>query len=149
VVQLCSLRIRKQEVTRLGQLIDDAHMESESRSDGHLDRYVGLSLAFHRELAACCGNSVLAGLTSHLVNSAEHPLWTLVESIVVRDPQTRTTQVEEHRAILRAVSENRTDVAVTLMTDHLGGLERQLFGSEPRVTRSRRRRSTQASRGTP
>jgi GntR family transcriptional repressor for pyruvate dehydrogenase complex len=88
VVQLCSLRIRPADVERLERLVDEAQAESESGEPGRLDQFVALSLAFHRELAACCGNSVLAGLTSHLVNAAEHPLWALVDGIVVRNPET-------------------------------------------------------------
>jgi DNA-binding FadR family transcriptional regulator len=144
VVQLCAQRIRRGDISRLVSLVDDAERESESIEAGHLDRFVSLSLAFHRELAANCGNSVLASLTSHMVNAAEHPMWTLVDSIVVRNPQTRAKQVEEHRAILQAVSNGHAVAASRAMTDHLGALANRIFGPEqspPRVERTRRRRS--------
>lgn len=144
VVQLCSMRIRAADVERLERLVDEAQAESESAEPGRLDQFVSLSLAFHRELAACCGNSVLAGLTSHLVNAAEHPLWALVDGIVVRNPETRTCQLEEHRAILRAIARGHGAAAVTAMTPHLGALGNRLFGADgtpPKVSRARRRRS--------
>jgi len=144
VVQLCSMRIRADDVERLERLVDEAQAESESAAPGCLDRFVALSLAFHRELAACCGNSVLAGLTSHLVNAAEHPLWALVDGIVVRNPETRTCQLEEHRAILRAIARGHGAAAVAAMTTHLGALGNRLFGpggAPPKVSRARRRRS--------
>jgi DNA-binding FadR family transcriptional regulator len=144
VVQLCSMRIRAADVKRLERLVDEAQAESESAEPGRLDQFVSLSLAFHRELAACCGNSVLAGLTSHLVNAAEHPMWALVDGIVVRNPETRTCQLEEHRAILRAIARGHGAAAVTAMTTHLGALGNRLFGADgtpPKVSRARRRRS--------
>ena len=144
VVHLCSLRIRPADVERLERLVDEAQAESESGVPGRLDQFVALSLAFHRELAACCGNSVLAGLTSHLVNAAEHPLWALVDGIVVRNPETRTCQLEEHRAILRAIARGHGAAAVAAMTTHLGAVGNRLFGPDgtpPKVSRARRRRS--------
>jgi len=144
VVQLCSMRIRAADLTRLERLVDQAQEESESAGPGRLDQFVALSLAFHRELAACCGNSVLAGLTSHLVNAAEHPMWALIDGIVVRNPETRTCQLAEHRAILRAIAGGNGAAAVAAMTTHLGALGNRLFGADrtpPKVSRARRRRS--------
>ena len=143
VARLCAERARRADIARLEQLIDDAGKESEPGTPGHLDRFVAHSLAFHRELATCCGNSILAGLTSHLVNAAEHPLWTLVDGIVVRDPRTRVKQMEEHRAILRAISRGNGGGAAEAMTAHLGALATRIFGPEqpsPRVSRARRGR---------
>ena len=135
VVQLCSLRIRTADVERLERLIDEAQAESDSAQPGRLDRFVALSLAFHRELAACCGNSVLAGLTSHLVNATEHPLWALVDGIVVRNPKTRTCQLEEHMAILQAIARGHSAAAAAAMTAHLGALGSRLFGPTGRHRR--------------
>jgi GntR family uxuAB operon transcriptional repressor len=144
VARLCAERARKADIRRLEQMIDDAGRESKPGTPGHLDRFVAHSLAFHRELATCCGNSILAGLTSHLVNAAEHPLWTLVDGIVVRDPEIRAKQLEEHRAILRAISRGHGDGAAEAMTAHLGALATRIFGPErpaSRVTRTRRGRT--------
>ena len=130
VARLCAQRARKADIARLEQLIDDAGRESDPGTPGQLDRFVAHSLAFHRELATCCGNSILAGLTSHLVNAAEHPLWTLVDGIVVRDPQTRVNQLEEHRSILRAIARGKGADAAEAMTAHLGALATRIFGPQ-------------------
>ncbi len=53
VAQLCTHSARKRDLEHLSELIDKARRESDSMAAGHLDRFVALSLAFHRELAAC------------------------------------------------------------------------------------------------
>ncbi len=62
------------------------------------------------------------------MSAAEHPLWALVDGIVVRNPETRDKQLEEHRAILRALSSGRAAQASSAMTEHLGALASRLFG---------------------
>jgi DNA-binding FadR family transcriptional regulator len=144
VARQCARNMHGDDLRRLKQLVDDAARESETVQSGNLNRFVGLGLAFHRELAVSCGNTILAGLISHLVDAGEHPLWMLVDGIVVRDPRTRTRQVEEHRAILRAIAMGDGALASEVMTTHLGAISARIFGPEkdpPRVTRSRRRRS--------
>lgn len=141
VARLCASQMRTSDVRRLERLVDDAAREV---ATGNLDRIVALNLAFHRELAASCGNSILAGLTSHLVDAGEHPLWMLVDSIVVRDEKTRHRQVEEHRSILRAIAQGKGATAAEEMTTHLGTLSARIFGpgsDPPRVTRTHRRAS--------
>lgn len=144
VARLCASHMRTGDVRRLQRLVDDAATESASLPAGTLDRFVGLGLAFHRELSAMCGNSILAGLISHLVDAGEHPLWILVDGIVVRDPETRSRQIEEHHTILRAIARGDGATAAEAMTAHLGAISDRIFGPEqdpPRVTRTRRRRS--------
>lgn len=128
-VHACAWRIGPQDVRRLAALIDDAErMSAEPPSDG-LTPFVRLNLAFHRELAQLCGNAILASITSHLVDTNEHPLWLLVDSIVVRSPATRAAQVREHRAILAAIAEHRGEDAAKAMTAHLGALTKRIFGT--------------------
>jgi GntR family uxuAB operon transcriptional repressor len=130
----CAWRVEPQDVRRLATLIDDAErLSAEPPGDG-LHSFVRLNLAFHRELAQLCGNAILASITSHLVDANEHPLWLLVDSIVVRSPATRAAQVKEHRTILEAIAEHRGEDAATAMAVHLGALTRRIFGT----TRGRR-----------
>ncbi|MHB1547399.1 MAG: FadR/GntR family transcriptional regulator [Acidimicrobiales bacterium] len=129
---------------RLHRLVDESERAVDASDPEDLDQFVGLSLGFHRELARTCGNAIMAGFMGHLVNAAEHPLWLLIDGIVVRDRATRARQVAEHRAILDAVARHRGDEAATLMIDHLGALSARIFGpasQRPKVQRSRRRRS--------
>lgn len=143
VVGLCAKHTYGDDVRRLERLIDDAEGESESPGSSGLARFVRLNLAFHRELAATCGNSILASMMSHLVDVGEHPLWTLVDGIVVRDPHTRARQVNEHRAILHAVAAGDAAGAAEVMTAHLGAVSDRIFGPDqvaPKVTKTLRRR---------
>jgi DNA-binding FadR family transcriptional regulator len=133
--QLSAWRIGPQDVQRLAVLIDEAENMSAVPPDGCLHPFVRLNLAFHRELAQLCGNHILASLTSHLVDANEHPLWLLVDSIVVRSPSVRAAQLEEHRAILAALAEHRGQDAARAMSVHLGALTNRIFGGTDRRRR--------------
>jgi DNA-binding FadR family transcriptional regulator len=128
-VHACAWRVGAHDVRRLAALIDDAErMSADPPGDG-LHPFVRLNLAFHRELAQLCGNAMLASITSHLVDANEHPLWLLVDSIVVRSAATRAAQVKEHRTILAAIAEHRGEDAAEAMTAHLGALTKRIFGT--------------------
>ena len=150
VASLCAGNIRGIGLRRLEDLLDAAERQSESEVDGPgaepagTHDFVSLSLAFHRELASHCGNTILSSITSHLVDAGEHPLWLLVDSIVVRDRPTRARQIAEHRTILDALAARRGDVAAQAMAEHLGALQARIFGPEvipPKVSRARRHHS--------
>ncbi len=128
VAQLSAWRIGPHDAGRLAALIDEAEQLSAAPPGDGLDPFVRLNLAFHRELARLSGNHVLAGLTSHLVDANEHPLWLLVDSLVAGSPAVRTAQLAEHRAILAAVAEHRGEDAAQAMSRHLGALTRRMFG---------------------
>jgi DNA-binding FadR family transcriptional regulator len=125
----CAWRIEPQDVRRLATLIDDAERVSAEPPGDDLHPFVRLNLAFHRELAQLCGNAILASMTGHLVDANEHPLWLLVDSIVVRSPATRAAQVKEHRTILTAIAEHRGQDAAQAMSVHLGALTKRIFGT--------------------
>lgn len=125
----CAWRIEPHDVRRISALIDEAERLSAEPPGEGLHPFVRLNLAFHRELAQLCGNAILASITSHLVDANEHPLWLLVDSIVVRSPATRAAQLREHRAILTAIAEHRGEDAARAMTAHLGALTKRIFGT--------------------
>lgn len=136
----CAWRIRPDDVRRLEALIDDAERVSADPPAGELHPFVRLNLAFHQELAQLSGNTVLASITSHLVDAGAHPLWLLVDSIVVRSPVTRAAQAREHRTILAAIAGNHGEEAARAMSAHLGALTERIFGAthSQRVARSRK-----------
>ena len=125
----CAWRIEPGDVRRLTALIDDAELMSAAPPGDDLHPFVQLNLAFHRELAQLCGNAILASITGHLVDASEHPLWLLVDSIVVRSPATRAAQLKEHRLILKAIAEHRGEDAAKAMSVHLGALTKRIFGT--------------------
>lgn len=144
VARRSAARASAEALTRLRRLVEESERAVDASGPEDLERFVGLSLGFHRELAGTSGNTIMAGFMGHLVNAGEHPLWLLIDGIAVRDRATRARQVAEHAAILEAVARRRGDEAAELMTDHLGALSARIFGpagQRPKVQRSRRRRS--------
>jgi DNA-binding FadR family transcriptional regulator len=140
--RLCAASIRAGDLAGLSRLLDDAERESERSSSESLDRLVALNLAFHRDLSRACGNEVLAETVGQLVDAAKHPLWALVDSIDVRNAESRRMQVAEHRAVLAAVAGGRQQEAAEHMAAHLGAISNRIFGSgivRSKVARTRRR----------
>lgn len=133
----CAWRVNQADIQRLATLIDEAErMSADPPADGLLP-FVRLNLAFHRELAQLCGNPILASITSHLVDANEHPLWLLMDSIVVRSAAIRAAQTREHRTILLAVAEHRGEDAARAMSEHLGALTNRIFGRSQGQRRAR------------
>ncbi|ASN20080.1 FadR/GntR family transcriptional regulator [Arthrobacter sp. YN] len=124
-VSLAAGRIKADRVERLekylerqAELVDDANSVAE---------FVALGLQFHSDLAPGCGNSLLAGVIEQLVNIESHPLWVLVNQQGLPDPQSRQIQVDEHRAVLKAVKDGDGVAAGDAMRDHLGHLDQFMF----------------------
>ena len=128
IAHACAWLIRAEELRSVAALVDDAERASAAVAETGTERFVRLSLAFHRELAQYCGNAILAGLASHLTDAREHPLWMLADGIAVRSPRTRAAQIREHRSILAAIAEHRGEDAARAMARHLGAISARIFG---------------------
>jgi DNA-binding FadR family transcriptional regulator len=126
---LACRHIQPNEVVHLEGLLDEAEALSDESQDKNLDRFVELSLAFHRDLARACGNTVLADIVSGLVDAVAHPLWLLVDRIVARSAKTRHEEVAEHRRILAAVASQRSSDAEESMAEHLGALSNRMLAN--------------------
>jgi DNA-binding FadR family transcriptional regulator len=140
--RLCAASIRQDDLANLSRLLDDAERESTGSSPESLDRFLALNLGFHRELSKACGNQVLADTVGQLVDAAKHPLWALVDSIDVRNAESRQMQLAEHRAVLKEVVGGHQDEAAEAMAAHLEGISNRIFGAgtvRPKVARTRRR----------
>ena len=141
VAHLCASRSTRNDLKSISKLLDEADNEIADPSPDYADRFLRIGLAFHRELAHACQNSVLSTVVSQLVDAEKHPLWLLVDSIQVRDPTTRVKQVDEHREILAAIAAGDAEAAADRMAIHLGALSVRIFGSSkarPKVGRTRR-----------
>ncbi len=130
MARLCARNAGARDVRRIGQLIEDANNENESPTAGKFQRFASLNLGFHRELGVVCGNAILTGIMGYLADPNAHPLWYLVDEIMARDGEVRAKQVEEHRAILRAIAERDGDAAADAMTAHLGAISTRVFGPD-------------------
>jgi DNA-binding FadR family transcriptional regulator len=144
IARICAGNLAASEVVRLGELIDACEAEgtTENAAAGDLSTFLRLSHEFHSEMAASCGNSILADLTRQLVDVAAHPLWQVVNAMHVRDPKARSGQITEHREILAAVAAGDGDLAAAAMERHLNRLQVSIFGpvnSRTTIVRQRRR----------
>ncbi len=133
--RLCALYITAQELDHLQKLLDDAEKASKELSAESHERFLALNLSFHRDLSRACGNQVLYDTVSQMVNSENHPLWALVDTMVVRSADVRQQQVLEHQAILSAIASGQHDKAREAMEIHLEALKGRIFGSERPRTR--------------
>lgn len=140
VARICAGHVPAEEIGRLRALIDECEEEGRRAPADDLAHFLKLSHEFHAQLAASCGNSILADLTRQLVDVTAHPLWQVVNAMHVRDPAARAEQVAEHRAILEAVEQADGDLAAAEMKHHLGGLEVNIFGPlSPKASITRQR----------
>lgn len=141
----CAASMRREDRARLTSLVNAAAAESATGSPENLDRYLALNLAFHREIARSCGNAVLAELTTALIEAENHPLWLVVDGIIVRDASIRGHQLDEHRAILNAITQRDEEAAARAMATHLDALGSRVFGPgvpKPKVARARPRHAS-------
>lgn len=142
VARICAGQVTPAEITRLRALIDECEAEGLGTGSDDLSHFLKLSHEFHAQLAASCGNSILADLTRQLVDVTAHPLWQVVNAMHVREPVARASQIAEHRAIVDAVEVGNGDLAAASMKHHLAGLEVNIFGAqrpEPTIRRQRPR----------
>jgi GntR family uxuAB operon transcriptional repressor len=128
VARVCASRLGPPDIARLEGLIDACEREGARAASGELEAFLRMSHAFHSELAASCGNSILADLTRQLVDVTAHPLWMVVNAMHVREPAARAAQISEHREILAAVAAGDAEAAAAAMTAHLGRLDDNIFG---------------------
>lgn len=111
--------------TLAAQHISDAELGALAELVAAMDATAGVEalvendLAFHRTVAAASGNVVLASLLESLsTRTSRARVWRgLTQAGAIE--QTRT----EHRAIYQALAERRADLAASLMTVHIAGVE--------------------------
>lgn len=106
---------------------DIAEAESIIEDISQLERFVDISFCFHSKLAVECGNRLIAGIVSDLVNTEVHPLWTLINQQVNRTLAARKAQLHEHTEILNALESGNGERAKFEMQTHLTSMARALF----------------------
>jgi DNA-binding FadR family transcriptional regulator len=87
--------------------------------DSQIDTFFHLGLEFHKALAACSTNEVLAQVICQLVDATNHPLWELINRKILEDQQTRRCQIDEHEHIVRAIQQGDDQEAARAMRQHL------------------------------
>lgn len=128
VVGLAAQRVDDADLERLERLVRACEIESRTASTDVPETFLRLSLQFHSDLAALCGNVILATFAQQLVDATAHPLWILLNGLYLRDAETRAEEIANHRAILDALVARHADDAVRAMSAHLGHLSDGVFG---------------------
>ena len=95
--------------------------------DDKLPRYLELSFRFHSLLAEECGNRLVRGFASNLINAELNPLWGLINQQASRTQAVRKIQVHEHSQILDALEHGDANLAQCEMRQHLQTISQSLF----------------------
>jgi DNA-binding FadR family transcriptional regulator len=121
VCSLAAERMSAADIERIGQGVEE--MAGLVDDLDQLPRFTQLGLQFHSDLTLGCGNTLLSDLVCQLVDTERHPLWTLINQHAMSTTAARQGQVEEHRAILRAITDRDPELAASEMRSHLHLLE--------------------------
>ena len=125
VAELAAQRMSRAQVDALGRDLEDAAaIVGDARE---LSRFMTLGLQFHSSLAAGCGNSLLSGVVTQLVDAEVHPLWTLVNQHAMGSESARVGQLGEHQAVFDAVASGDASTARLAMARHLEDLGGIIF----------------------
>lgn len=124
-IAMAALKISPTTIKTVRAEIAEAQALVEDMSQ--LDRFVEISFRFHSTLALECGNRLMSGIVSDLVNTEVHPLWTLINQQVNRTAAARKLQLHEHTAILDALESGNAERAKIEMQTHLNSMARSLF----------------------
>jgi DNA-binding FadR family transcriptional regulator len=137
----CALTLSDRDRVALAATIEAAAGHLAGSGPASVDGYLECNLHFHRQIARASGNAVLAELTDQLIDPEKHPLWTLVDTLVGRDRDTRAQQLVEHRAILDAIIAGDGELAEESMTAHLCAMSQRIFGAPASQVRPARPRA--------
>lgn len=129
VASLAATRIGSDAFDRLRRDLDEA---AEIVADPvALPRFMELGLRFHAEVAAGCGNSLLAGIVGELVNTELHPLWVLVNQLAVSSLTAREGQLAQHIEVIEAIGAGDGPAAARAMGEHLASVDKVIFFPAP------------------
>jgi DNA-binding FadR family transcriptional regulator len=126
VAELVAQRVGADDLAVLAEELAEA--EQIVRDPLSLPRFMDLGLRFHSRLAAGCGNSLLSGVVTQLVDAETHPLWTLVNQHAMGSLDARLGQLAEHQAVFHAVRDRDAAAAGGAMRRHLQDLAQIIFG---------------------
>lgn len=113
IAELAAARRADSHVERMREILDEVEQHLDD-----FDRCLALDLAFHREVAACTGNSLLAQLVEP-VNVTLREVYREPTAYLASQPRT----VQEHRAILDAVASGSPAAAAEATVRHLSRIK--------------------------
>ncbi len=113
VAYIAAERATEAQIAELGNLTAQSAAALED-----IPRFDALDAMFHSVLARAAGNAILENYIAHLWSMRGGPMWGRWYE-QTRSVANRRRSVEDHRAILQAISRRRPDVAKTAMEAHL------------------------------
>lgn len=121
--ELAAQRRTEEQLARLRELVAQMH----AAGNDDLDGYVRADIAFHLQLAACSGNTVLAGVLTNIQSLLQ--AWT---SRVIHAAGETRSSLAMHEPILTALENGDPEAARRAMTLHMDRAIRRLRESMPR-----------------
>lgn len=121
--ELAAQRRTEEQLARLRELVAQMH----AAGNDDLDGYVRADIAFHLQLAACSGNTVLAGVLTNIQSLLQ--AWT---SRVIHAAGETRSSLAMHEPILTALENGDPEAARRAMTRHMDRAIRRLRESMPR-----------------
>jgi DNA-binding GntR family transcriptional regulator len=125
VVGLTAENISEGEIIPLIAIVDEADKLT-SLDDMPFRRKINRE--FHMGISRCCGSSTLRRL--HEIVWNKYPDWMLYEGLY-RDPESLgprlQLEIDEHRALLGAISNRNVDLAKQIVTSHIKIMKRDLI----------------------
>ena len=110
---LAALRMTPEEKSELGKILDAVTVDSP------VDDFVATDLEFHKKIALCSGNSVLASLVDNMsLPTARARVWR-----GMTQPGALERTLAEHQAIHQAILAGDADLARSWATVHISGIE--------------------------
>lgn len=128
VSRMAATLLPEEAIRQLQDELEEA--KSLLQEDSDVDRFMSLNINLHVQLAGGCGNSLMAGIVTDLVNVESHPLWHLINRQVNSTVRERELQITEHERILTAVAQRNPELAYQEMSTHLVSVRDTLFGGE-------------------
>jgi GntR family transcriptional regulator, transcriptional repressor for pyruvate dehydrogenase complex len=120
--ELAAQRRTEEQLARLREIVAEMH----AAGSDDLDGYVRADIAFHLQLAACSGNTVLAGVLTNIRSLLQ--AWA---SRVIHTAGETHTSLAMHQPILTALENGDPEAARRAMTLHMDRAIRRLRDSMP------------------
>ncbi len=129
---LAATRIPEDDLTRLGDLLDEAERVAGERPIDH-ERLIALDHDFHVLIASHCGNAVLTAVIQNMSGrTVRARVWRGMS-----DPEAVQHTLREHRAVHRALLARDAERARLHAAMHVLGVEESLNGRRTTLPRSR------------
>lgn len=125
IVNLINIRATPKHLKKLKETI--TKMEAYSAGEVNLNECYEYGIEFHRILASLAGNDVIEKIGCNLLDSSNHPMSKLLNRRALYSNDVKNKQIQEHKAILKALQTKDDDLAKKKIEEHLDNLQTDMF----------------------